>query len=148
MLNKDIKINLKDDQKCICDCGYDKVKAADPTDAKLELTAACAEYVNAVAPGKRFDVKGLGNAVADFINDYLCLNPDNIPGCVQLAKSWKDIWNEFDKAYKDFKLDKCWHMYPLDTDFKDVPNDNKWHNTKHVDEPGRKIDEWVKKNIK
>lgn len=131
MLNTDIKVNLKDTPKAIHDYGLATVKAPAPdkNDAKLELTAACAEYVNAVAPGKKFDVKDLGNAVADFINDRLCLNPDNTPNCVSLAKSWEDMWDELDKI------------------FWDVKSDGKWHNTKHVDEPGLKIDEWVKKNI-
>ena len=112
MLNTDIKVRPKDDGVCEC-CDYNtcEMPAPDSNDAKLELTAACAEYVNAVAPGKRFDVKDLGNAVVDFINDYLCLNPDDIPGCTSLAKSWEDIWNEFDRVYKDFKLDKCWHIF-------------------------------------
>lgn len=131
MLNTTIKVNPKDDPKAMHDYGLATVKvpATDKNDAKLELTAACAEYVNAVAPGKKFDVKDLGNAVIDFINDYLCLNPDNIPNCVSLTKSWADIWDEFDKV------------------FANVKNDNKWHNVKHVDEPGLKIDKWVKKNI-
>lgn len=118
MINYDIKVKLKGDQK-ICDTAPDK------NDAKLELTAACAEYVNTVAPGKKFDVKDLGNAVADFINDYLCLNPDNIPDYVQLAKIWDKLNRPFDG----------------------IANDNKWHNVKHVDKPGLKIDEWVKKYI-
>lgn len=106
MMNYDIKVKLKADKKCICDCDSDKVKNADPNDAKLELTAACAEYVNAVAPGKKFDVKDLGNAVAGFIADRLCLNPD-----------------------------------------KEVPADGKWHNVEYIDEPGLKIEKWVKKFI-
>ena len=101
MLSTDIKVRPKDGGKCECKC-----KCADSNDAKLELTAACAEYVNAVAPGKKFDVKDLGNAVADFIADRLCLNPD-----------------------------------------KAIPADGKWHNVKHIDEPGLFIDEWVKKFI-
>lgn len=128
MLNTDIKVNLKHAPKTDMgeiDARYDRT----PDDAKYELYASVAEYVHAVAPGKKFDVTKTGEAVVNFINDYLCLNPDNIPNCVSLAKSWEDMWDELDKI------------------FWDVKSDGKWHNTKHVDEPGLKIDEWVKKNI-
>ena len=125
MMNYDIKVNPRKKPHTI----VTDSKPVDTNDAKLELTAACAEYVNAVAPGKRYDVKDLGNSVADFINKKLCLNPDTTPNCVKVAHTWQDIWDELDKA------------------FDDVANDNKWHNVKHIDEPGLKIDKWVKKNI-
>ena len=128
MLNTDIKVNLKHAPKVDMgeiDARYDRT----PDDAKYELYASVAEYVHAVAPGKKFDVTKTGAAVVNFINEYLCLNPDNIPNCVQVAKVWDELWDELDKA------------------FNDIANDNKWHNTKHVDEPGLKIDEWVKKHI-